>query len=159
MSALEFEEFPKMARWSREVVITEKLDGTNAQVVITPIGAGELAQIAEGWTLDRMGIVAVSKHGEFVMRAGSRTKWITADKQNDNYGFAAWCQSNAEQLFELGEGKTRDEALIGRMMLAIHDAFLQRCRDCANEIKSDAPNADTAARMVLLQASIDRVMA
>lgn len=49
---------------------------------------------------------------------------------------------------------TRDEVLIGRMMLAIHDAFLQRCRDCANEITSDAPSADTAARIVLLQASL-----
>lgn len=54
---------------------------------------------------------------------------------------------------------TRDEALIGRMMLAIHDAFLQRCRDCVNEIESDAPSADVAACMVLLQASIDRVTA
>jgi len=31
----EFREFPKMARLSRECVITEKLDGTNGQVCIT----------------------------------------------------------------------------------------------------------------------------
>jgi hypothetical protein len=31
---MEFEEFPKIARLTRECVITEKIDGTNAQVVI-----------------------------------------------------------------------------------------------------------------------------
>lgn len=29
-----FAEFPKIARLSRECVITEKIDGTNAQVVV-----------------------------------------------------------------------------------------------------------------------------
>ncbi len=31
---LEFNEFPKIARLSREIVITEKLDGTNASIFI-----------------------------------------------------------------------------------------------------------------------------
>jgi len=31
----EFQEFPKMARLSREVIITEKIDGTNIQVFIS----------------------------------------------------------------------------------------------------------------------------
>lgn len=33
-----FQEFPKMARLSRECVITEKIDGTNAQILVTPEG-------------------------------------------------------------------------------------------------------------------------
>jgi hypothetical protein len=33
---MEFTEFPKMARLSRDVIITEKIDGTNAQVFISP---------------------------------------------------------------------------------------------------------------------------
>ena len=33
-----FSQFPKMARLSREIVITEKIDGTNAQVLITDDG-------------------------------------------------------------------------------------------------------------------------
>jgi hypothetical protein len=28
---MEFQEFPKMARLSREMIVTEKIDGTNAQ--------------------------------------------------------------------------------------------------------------------------------
>ena len=35
---LEFLEFPKMARLSREIIITEKIDGTNAQILITEDG-------------------------------------------------------------------------------------------------------------------------
>jgi len=31
-----FEAFPKIPRLNREIVITEKIDGTNAAVVITP---------------------------------------------------------------------------------------------------------------------------
>ena len=34
VSTPEFIEFPKMARLSRECVITEKIDGTNAQIFI-----------------------------------------------------------------------------------------------------------------------------
>lgn len=35
---LEFQEFPKMARLSRDIIITEKIDGTNAQLLITEDG-------------------------------------------------------------------------------------------------------------------------
>jgi hypothetical protein len=31
-----FESFPRMARLSRECVISEKIDGTNAQIAIVP---------------------------------------------------------------------------------------------------------------------------
>lgn len=73
---MEFQEFPKMARLSREMIITEKIDGTNAQLLITD--DGEL----------------------FV---GSRTKWITP--QDDNYGFAKWAYGNKEELLKLGPGR------------------------------------------------------
>lgn len=35
---IEFKGFPKMARLSRECIITEKIDGTNAQICITEDG-------------------------------------------------------------------------------------------------------------------------
>lgn len=70
-----FVEFPKMPRLSREVVVTEKIDGTNAQVYID--GAGNVF-------------------------AGSRTRWITPEA--DNFGFAAWVRDNADSLRELGPG-------------------------------------------------------
>jgi hypothetical protein len=72
----DFEEFPKMARLSRRVIITEKIDGTNAQVFIGEDGA---------------------------MKFGSRTRWITPE--DDNYGFAKWASEHADQLRQLGPGR------------------------------------------------------
>lgn len=71
----EFQEFPKMPRLSREVIITEKIDGTNACIKITP-------------------------EGDFY--TGSRTRWITP--QDDNFGFSKWANENKEELMKLGEG-------------------------------------------------------
>lgn len=72
----EFEAFPKMPRLSREIIITEKIDGTNAQVFIADDGT---------------------------ILAGSRTRWITPD--DDNFGFAAWVEKNADELRNLGPGR------------------------------------------------------
>lgn len=73
----DFVAFPKMPRLSREIVITEKIDGTNAQVFIS----------------DDLSVV----------RAASRTRWITPEQ--DNYGFAAWVRDNEDELRLLGPGR------------------------------------------------------
>lgn len=73
-----FEEFPKMARLSRGMVITEKLDGTNGQILITD---------------------------DNQIKVGSRTKWITPGKTTDNYGFARWVEENKEDVLKLGPGR------------------------------------------------------
>lgn len=75
---VEFEAFPKIPRLNRDCVITEKIDGTNAQIIITADG-----QIA----------------------AGSRTRLITPGKQTDNHGFAGWVEANKEELLKLGPGR------------------------------------------------------
>jgi len=72
---MEFKEFPKIARYSREVIVTEKIDGTNASICI-------------------------GEDGEFL--TGSRTRWITPE--SDNYGFARWANENKEELMKLGTG-------------------------------------------------------
>ncbi len=71
-----FAEFPKIHRYNRRVVATEKLDGTNA-------------------------LVRVSDDGERVF-AGSRTRWISVE--DDNQGFARWVQDNRDELAKLGPG-------------------------------------------------------
>ena len=76
MSDEEFREWPKIARLMREVIITEKIDGTNAQVYITEKGK---------------------------VLAGSRTRWI--DPDDDNYGFATWVQEHRDELRALGPGR------------------------------------------------------
>lgn len=71
----QFVEFPSIARLSRECVVTEKIDGTNAQIHITDDGR---------------------------LYAGSRSRWITPE--NDNHGFARWAQEHYEELMQLGPG-------------------------------------------------------
>lgn len=91
--SLEFQEFKKIPRLSRECVITEKIDGTNAQIVIEhnelapPPGEGPYITGAAG----------------FQIAAGSRNRWITP--ADDNYGFAKWVVANATELVKLGPGR------------------------------------------------------
>ena len=99
-SPLQFNAFPKMARLSREVIITEKIDGTNAQVHILPWPAATPCppETIDLWTE----YDGVNHHG-FIMLAGSRNRYITV--KADNFGFAAWVKSNAIALRELGVGR------------------------------------------------------
>ncbi|HKT22837.1 MAG TPA: RNA ligase family protein [Nitrososphaerales archaeon] len=71
----EFKEFAKIARYSRPIVVTEKIDGTN-------------------------GLVHVAEDG--TVTAGSRSTWITPEK--DNHGFARWVKEHETELRTLGEG-------------------------------------------------------
>jgi len=71
----EFRKFGKIPRFNREIVITEKIDGTN-------------------------GVVYVTENG--LVFAGSRKRWLTIE--NDNYGFAAWVWRHQGELVELGPG-------------------------------------------------------
>lgn len=76
-----FNPFPSLSRLNREVIVTEKIDGTNAQIYIP-----ELPDEADG--------------KPFLV--GSRTKWITPEQ--DNYGFARWAYSHVDELLQLGPG-------------------------------------------------------
>jgi len=71
----EFESFEKIARLNREVIITEKIDGTNAGIYV-----------AEDNTV----------------YASSRKRWITPE--DDNYGFARWVKEHQTELVGLGIG-------------------------------------------------------
>lgn len=74
--APKFREWPKIGRLNRDIIVTEKIDGTNAAVVITEDGR---------------------------VYAQSRTRVLTP--QNDNFGFRAWVNENAEALkYALGPG-------------------------------------------------------
>jgi len=94
-----FEPFAKIPRLSRECVITEKIDGTNASVII--MTAVELEAL--GHDVERTMAVASDASRMQVMFAASRTRLVTPGKQ-DNYGFAGWVKDHASELFELGPG-------------------------------------------------------
>ncbi len=81
----EFKAFPKIPRGSKgeTITITEKLDGTNACIIV------------EAHPLD-IGVYAVRG-------VQSRKRMITPE--DDNYGFAGWVESNKDHLAHmLGEG-------------------------------------------------------
>lgn len=91
----DFVGFPKIARFNREVIITEKIDGTNAQVSIVDLSAGDAPPHAD--------TQAVAIVGNLAVLAGSRNRWITPDK--DNHGFARWVADFAGVLVKLGPGR------------------------------------------------------
>jgi hypothetical protein len=72
---IDFQPFRKIPRLQREIIVTEKIDGTNAQICIT-------------------------EDGQFF--TGSRTRWITPE--DDNFGFSKWAHEHKEELMQLGVG-------------------------------------------------------
>ena len=76
----EFQEFGKIPRLNREIIITEKIDGTNATIWVD---------------------------GDGGVLAASRSRWLSLE--HDNYGFARWAEEHADELRELGEGLHRGE--------------------------------------------------
>jgi hypothetical protein len=97
MDMVEFQEFEKIARLNREVVITEKIDGSNAQVHIRP-AAGNQLEYGFDTLLDHDGL-------SYFIRAGSRNRWLAHVGSDDLNGFGRWVRENAEQLVTLGAGQ------------------------------------------------------
>lgn len=75
MSEISFQSFGKIGRLFRDMIITEKIDGTNAAVGVTEQG---------------------------VVYAQSRKRLITP--ATDNFGFALWVEQHEDELRELGPG-------------------------------------------------------
>lgn len=98
-----FQRFQSLTRFSHDWTITEKIDGTNACVIIVP-DEGRWAwgdQEYDYTIIDR--IAEPGQNGYFIY-AQSRNNMIYPGK--DNAGFAAWVQENAKTLVEiLGEGR------------------------------------------------------
>ena len=85
---MDFVGFPKIPRLSREIIITEKIDGTNAQIYI----ADDRAPI----TLQSGRVVP--------FLCGSHKRYVFPE--NDNYGFAKWAYENVDAILELlGPGR------------------------------------------------------
>ena len=77
----EFQSFNKIARLSRECTITEKIDGTNGQILITEDGQ---------------------------LYAGSRSLWLLTPEgfTSDNHGFGRWVLEHKDELISgLGIGR------------------------------------------------------
>lgn len=92
-----YPKFTPIPRLHRDVVITEKIDGTNGLVDIRWMDDPEYMPTHDV-------VVNVEWDGRnYAVAAGSRTRWIHPDM--DNYGFASWVFAHAENLVSaLGVG-------------------------------------------------------
>lgn len=120
---IDFQKFSKIPRLSREIVVSEKIDGTNAQVVVFDttdfleyINIDHLKEISPADKRDRLNRldrfirefclyeeeIVPYKYALYVF-AGSRKRWLNLE--SDNYGFANWVKENAKELTNLGKGR------------------------------------------------------
>lgn len=103
----DFVEFPKIARLSRNCVITEKIDGTNASVFIREMESFETLEDFAAGGVHAAKVIAVDEVQRLVLYAGKKSSWITPT--DDNFGFASWVRDHALDLFTLGPGWHRGE--------------------------------------------------
>lgn len=86
-----FAEWPKTARLFRDITITEKIDGTNAAIVVRSLAPQQYCPDDAKYA---------SADGQFyALFAQSRKRIVTP--QADNYGFARWVWDNASDLASL----------------------------------------------------------
>jgi hypothetical protein len=98
---VEFKPWVKIPRLNRDMVITEKIDGTNAAIGIIKLGPAAKGHPDLDSPAVKLG--AYSDGTEYAVYAQSRRRVISP--WDDNYGFAAWVHEHAETLAEdLGPG-------------------------------------------------------
>lgn len=109
---MEFRAWPKTARFLRDIIITEKLDGTNAAILITRQSFGTALEYTyDGSPPD--GVLAIvsgpigddgTPDVEYWVAAQYRNRLLSLDK--DNQGFAKWVTRNLSTLIrDLGVGR------------------------------------------------------
>jgi hypothetical protein len=103
----EFVPFQKISRLNRDIVITEKIDGTNGSVIIDAFKGLILAAVSDDYAV----VYDDSVPGDevtYIVRAASRNKVIGL--HSDNFGFAKWVFENASALaLTLGTGQFSGE--------------------------------------------------
>ena len=109
MSEIEFQGFGKIARLNRDIVVTEKIDGTNGAIGIRLYSIDLVPGFVLPESDDRVRFVDLGGRdvngmvNYAVVYAQSRKRIITP--ASDNFGFARWVWDNAETLVEdLGDG-------------------------------------------------------
>jgi hypothetical protein len=93
---IEFKAWPKIPRLKKDMVVTEKIDGTNAAIIVSKI------EPSTSWQGEFVTVVDVDGE-DYLVGAQSRNKLIRPGE--DNAGFAAWVFPNAQDLARmLGPG-------------------------------------------------------
>lgn len=84
-----FKEWPKIHRLNRDIIVTEKIDGTNGVIHIAYENNDDPLNDNK-------------PHTSLIVTAGSRNRWLTPS--NDNFGFAKWAADHSMDLLTLGPG-------------------------------------------------------
>lgn len=102
---MEFEKFPKIPRLNRDIIITEKIDGTNAQINIVEFSKELLRAAGHGIMAGAIYFSpSLDENTEIAVWAGSRNRWLNL-VGGDNHGFAGWVfEHGAELIAGLGVG-------------------------------------------------------
>lgn len=102
----EFVPWPKTPRLLRDMVITEKIDGTNGAVVVEELPLDQCVDDIPAHAALALGEMEVPGYSvrKYLVSAQSRTRIVTPS--DDNHGFATWVWSNATGLANtLGPGR------------------------------------------------------
>jgi hypothetical protein len=94
---VEFQAWPKTPRLFRDMTVTEKIDGTNAAIHITPGVEVSNAAVFDAYPL-KPGEVW---DGEQVWHVTAQSRKRIVVPSDDNYGFAGWVHANAVDLISL----------------------------------------------------------
>lgn len=115
---MEYKKFQKIPRLSRDCLITEKIDGTNANIFILSYetlldwqypGDESYSNILLPETREFIENYCLYRTDNEFMFAGSKARWLNLTKQGDNFGFARWVEENAVELMKLGVGRHSGE--------------------------------------------------
>jgi hypothetical protein len=100
----EFRKYPSIPRYRKDIQVTEKIDGTNAAIIIL----NEQQMQEAGTNVDHVPSdeLYVNEAGSLLhVVAQSRSKLIYPGKQTDNHGFAGWVREHKDELASLlGDG-------------------------------------------------------
>lgn len=92
-----FQRFQSLTRFSHDWTITEKIDGTNACIIVDH-------DERMNWGDQEFDYAIIDKVGPYFVYAQSRNNLITPSR--DNAGFAGWVKDSVGELVEiLGEGR------------------------------------------------------
>lgn len=95
---IEFQAWPKTPRLFRDMIVTEKIDGTNAAVIIDEFGHGKSSDP------NFQTLTYLDDGRGYTVGAQSRKRLISP--KDDNFGFANWVFENAQELARiLGPGR------------------------------------------------------
>lgn len=92
----EFKPWRTIKRLDRSMwcIITEKLHGSSAQILIEEVSINHPTDYCD-----------ITTETNYRILAGSRNRWLSPGKETDNYGFAQWVEDNKQELIEkLGTG-------------------------------------------------------